>query len=67
MSPGNALAEDLRRFGLILLAAAVVGGFMRDQVGSTPAVYAAVIGAGLLFVGYWCHHKSALEPKGNTE
>lgn len=57
MRPANALAEDLRRFGLILLVAGVVGGFLRSQVGHASAVYAAVVGVGLLIVGYWLHQR----------
>ncbi len=62
MQPGEALAEDLRRFGLILLAAAIVGGFMRAQVGAMVSVLAALVGVALLVAGYWCHHTVRLAP-----
>lgn len=57
MKPGHALAEDLRRFGLVLLAAAVVSGFLQDKVSIGAAIYAAVIGVVFNGVGYWLHSR----------
>jgi len=59
LTPGNALAEDLRRFGLILLAAGIVGGLLQEDVGTAAGVYASSIGVLLTIVGYWLHHREA--------
>lgn len=66
MTPGTAFAEDLRRFGLILLAAAVVGGFLQDQVSAGASIYAAVVGVGLNFVGYWMHSRENKDSQEDT-
>lgn len=57
MSPGEALAEDLRRVGIVLVAAGVVTGFLQGKLGTGPAIYATVMGVGLAIVGYWLHHR----------
>lgn len=55
MRTRQAIAEDFRRFGIILLAAAVVGGFLQEQVAIGAAAYAAVSGIACNIVGYWLH------------
>lgn len=57
MSPGEALAEDLRRVGIVLVAAGVVTGFLQGELGPGAAIYATVIGIALAIVGYWLHHR----------
>lgn len=51
MSRRNALAEDLRRLGLALLIAAIVGGFLQDQVAAGVAYLGLVLGAALWIAG----------------
>ena len=55
--PGSAFAEDLRRVGVALIIAGLVGAFMREHVASGAAIVAALLGALLCGLGYWIHHK----------
>jgi hypothetical protein len=57
VKPLHAIAEDLRRFGLILLTAGVVGGFLQEQASSGAAVYAVILGVVFNIVEYWLHHR----------
>jgi len=57
MSVRQAIAEDLCRLGLILLAAGVVGGFLNDQIAHGPAIYATLAGVLFSVFGYWQHGK----------
>lgn len=62
MSVSKAVAENLRRLGLILLAAGLIGGFLQNEVGYGPAIYATVSGVGLAIVGYWLHNSKEEQP-----
>ncbi len=44
MSRRAAFAEDLRRLGLALVIAAIVGGFLQDQVAAGLAYLGMVLG-----------------------
>lgn len=57
MTATCAIAEDLRRLGLALIIAAIVGAFLQDKVPAAVAVSAAVAGAIANIVGYWLHSK----------
>jgi len=57
MSPGLALAEDLRRVGVALLVVGIVAGFVEDRVATAAAALGAASGVALLLVGYWFHHR----------
>lgn len=57
MKPGEALAEDLRRVGIVLVAAGIVTGLLQGEIGTGAAIYATVIGVGLAIAGYWLHHR----------
>jgi hypothetical protein len=66
MAVRAALGEDLRRYGLILLTTAVVGGVMRDQVPATTAYFAFGVGSVLLLAGYWCHYYTGVDIDGGS-
>jgi hypothetical protein len=51
VSRRNAISEDLRKLGLILIAAGIVAGFLRGQVSAGAAILAAISGLALSFVG----------------
>lgn len=51
MSRRAALAEDLRRLGLALIIAAIVGGFFQDQVPAGVAYAGLLLGAVLWLSG----------------
>ena len=51
MSRRGALAEDLRRLGLALIIAAIVGGFFQDEVAAGVAYAGLVLGAALWITG----------------
>lgn len=55
MSRQGALSEDLRKLGLILLAAGIVAGFLRGQVSFGESIAAAVSGVILNIAGYVLH------------
>jgi len=51
MDRRRALAEDLRRLGLALLIAVIVGGFFQDKVAAGVAYTGLVLGAALWVLG----------------
>lgn len=64
MKPEEAIAEDLRRLGLLLLAAGIIGGFLKDDVPAALAVYATLVGVAAAIVGYYLlarEHRSSGE------
>ncbi len=61
MRPGEALAEDLRRVGIVLVAAGVVTGFLQGKLDTGAAIYATVGGVALAIVGYWLHRREEIQ------
>lgn len=55
MSRRGAISEDLRKLGLILIAAGIVAGFLREQVNFGPAIVAPISGVALNIAGYLLH------------
>jgi membrane associated rhomboid family serine protease len=51
----QALAEDCRRLGLILLAAGIVSGLLQGHIPSGYAIYASLAGVGFAILGYSLH------------
>lgn len=61
MKPLHAIAEDLRRVGVALIIAGLVGSFLQDQVPALAALAGIVIGIVSNLVGYWLHSKEESE------
>lgn len=57
MNRRNLLSEDLRRAGIAITVAGVVGGFFRAHVPGAAAIYAVVLGITLCIVGYCIYQK----------
>lgn len=64
MTPADAVGEDLRRVGVALIIAGIVGGMLKDQVPPIVAGLSAIFGLALAGIGYWAHHRERQkEPK----
>jgi|GEM_PF-2681633 len=57
MKPLHAIAEDLRRVGVALIIAGLVGAFLQDTVPAIAALAGIVIGVLSNLMGYWLHSK----------
>ena len=53
MSRRAALAEDLRKLGLAVLVASIVGGYLQDQVQSVVAILGGLLGVASWLTGLY--------------
>jgi hypothetical protein len=53
--------EDLRKFGVALLIASLVGGIFSDRIPSGLAIWGGILGAGSWVIGLIRLHSSAEE------
>lgn len=67
MRSGDAFAEDLRRLGLILLAAGIVSGFIQNELPAYTAFSALLGGIAAAGMGYYVHRTERVRESAGDE